>query len=105
VPTSEAQVALEVLGQQIRLARKAAGQSAERVAVRCRLSERTVLEIEKGSPSASIGNVFNLALTLGVPLFGASAEERERLRAQGREKIALIGDRVRPKNKVLDDDF
>ena len=97
-----------VLGQQIKFARVARRWPATELAERIGVDRRTVAAIEAGDPSVSIGNVFNAADILGVPLFGAEdAAELSRLRREGRERLALLPTRVhRPKRSTEpDDDF
>ncbi len=69
---------------------------------------RAPAAIEAGDPAVSIGNVFNAADILGVPLFGAEDRaELSRLRREGRDRLALLPTRVdRPRKKAQpDDDF
>ena len=88
--------ALRVLGDQIREARRALGWTASELADRTGITQRTVLAIEAGKPGTAIGNVFNAAITAGVPLFGVEDRyEMARLRRRGEEMLALLPQRVR----------
>jgi len=105
VLTGDAEVALEILAQQIKLARFQRGETAEQLATRAGVSRRTILQIEKAEPAVSIGNVLKVALMAGVPLFAPSIQERESLRAHGREKIALLPSRVSAVPKLSEDEL
>ena len=107
-PRRGAADAAAVLGQQVRVARVARKWTATELAERIGVDRRTVAAIEAGSPSVSLGNAFNAADILGVPLFGAEDRaELARLRREGRERLALLPTRVdRPRRKEEpDDDF
>lgn len=87
--------AIAVLGHQARLARHNRGWTAEDLAARIGVSARTVLAIESGAPGTAIGNVFNAAVMVGVPLFGVEDKaELTRLRRRGEERLALLPSRV-----------
>ena len=96
--------AAAVLGQLIRLRRTELGWTAEEAADRAGVSARTVSLIEHGSPNPSLGNVLNLAVAVGVPLFGEDDPEAyARLRFTGEQRLALLPSRVyHPREK--DDD-
>lgn len=94
VPTPEAAEAIAVLGQQIRRGRQRKGWSVASLAARTGVAPRTISNIEAGQPGASIGNVLNAAVTVGVRLFGAERDELVALRRRGDEVIALLPQRV-----------
>jgi transcriptional regulator with XRE-family HTH domain len=98
--------ALQVLGNQIRLARQAQGWTQADTAARLGVNRRTVMGIEAGSSGAAIGTVFNAAFLVGVDLFGLTGPDLARARRQGEETLALLPAKVRkaaPKDS--DDDF
>lgn len=100
--------AAAVLGQQIMAARVARKWTAIELGERIGVDRRTVAAIEAGDPRVSLGNAFNAADILGVPLFGAEDRtELARLRREGRDRLALLPTRVdKPRMKAeLDDDF
>lgn len=100
------QDALGVLGNQIKLARRARGWTIADLAARLSVNPRTVTNIELGSPSVAIGTVFNAAFTVGVNLFGLEGPELARARRQGEETLALLPSRIRrPIVKDDPDDF
>jgi transcriptional regulator with XRE-family HTH domain len=95
--------AVVILGQQIRLARRDHNWTARELAARAGVSERTVLAAEAGTAATSIGNVFNVAIAAGVPLFATTdVDELARTRFRGQEKIALIPSRVVHSRKAVD---
>lgn len=107
-PRRGAADAAAVLGQQIKAGRVARHWTALELAERIGVDRRTVARIEAGDPAVSIGNAFNAADILGIPLFGAEdRHELARLRREGRERLALLPTRVdKPRGKgEPDDDF
>ncbi|MFD3510962.1 helix-turn-helix transcriptional regulator [Nocardia sp. NPDC058666] len=97
--------AVRVLGQQVRLARRAKNWTAADLAAATGVSPRTISSIETGSSAVSIGNVLNVAAIAGVPLFGVDdPAELTRMRLRGEERIALIPTRVRHPAPEEDDD-
>lgn len=104
--TPAAQDALTILGQQIRLARHDRVWSMAELAARAGVSENTVRAIETGGANPSIGNVFNVAVAAGVPLFNANRDELDRLARDGAARLALLPTRVdEPRRKDADGDF
>ncbi|MFI5139361.1 MAG: helix-turn-helix domain-containing protein, partial [Sphingobacteriales bacterium] len=57
---------LDVLGENIRLARKRRGFTAVQVAERAGIDRGTLVQIEKGSASVSLGAYFNVLRTLNL---------------------------------------
>jgi len=95
-----------VLGNQIKLARHARGWTIADLAVRLGVNERTVMRLEAGSPTVSIGTVFNAAFLAGVDLFGLTGAELARARRQGQDTLALLPAKVRkPVLKETGDEF
>lgn len=100
--------ALRVLGQQIRFARHDRVWTMTELANRAGVSENTVRSIENGEATPSIGNVFNVAVAAGVPLFSANRDELDRLARDGAARLALLPTRVdeqRRKDSDADFDF
>jgi transcriptional regulator with XRE-family HTH domain len=95
--------ALRILGNQVKVARAKRGWTQKHLGAVIHTSERTITLIERGAPTVSVGNVFNAAVAVGVPLF--QVEDREvlaRMRHRGEEIVALIPKRV-VEEKVEDD--
>lgn len=98
--------ALRLLGAQIKQARHAQGWTQTDLASRISVTQKTMHEIERGSPTVSIGSVFNAAFTVGVNLFGLEGTDLARARRQGEDTLALLPARVRkPVTKDDADDF
>jgi transcriptional regulator with XRE-family HTH domain len=95
-----------LLGTQIKQARHARGWTQTDLASRIGITQKTMRAIEIGSPTVSIGSVFNAAFTVGVNLFGLEGADLARARRQGEETLALLPARVRkPVAKGDPDDF
>ncbi len=60
------QVALEQMGENIKLARKRRKLTAIQVAERSDIARTTLYQIEKGNPSVAIGAYFNVLRVLGL---------------------------------------
>ena len=101
----QTRTAVEVLGLEIARARRARRWTQAELAERAGISENTLRSIERGSPTATIGVVFELAALLGIELFGAGPEELPALVAQARDRLALLPSRVRTGNSEVEDDF
>ena len=98
--------ALGVLGNQIKLGRYARRWSAAEFAARLGVDPRTVYALEAGSPTVSIGTVFNAAVLVGVDLFGLTGPDLVRARRAGEETLALLPEKVRrPEVKDNENDF
>jgi len=77
--------------------------TAEQLAGTAGITRKTLTAIERGSAASSIGNVFNIASIVGVPLFGVEdPSELIALRRRGEERLALLPTRV-DKRKDYDD--
>lgn len=99
----ESRDALEALGSLIRIARVERGWTQKHLAGVAGTSERTITLIERGDPAVSAGNLFNVAVAAGVPLFQIEdPHELARLRHRGEEKVALIPKRVVTPRKLPD---
>lgn len=57
---------LEIVGEQIKLARKRRGLSIAAIAQRAQCSELTVIRVEKGTPTVSIGIYARILYGLGL---------------------------------------
>lgn len=102
--TEEAIVLLSGLIRAARLERKL---SAQEVAERAGISRSMLQRIEKSDLKCEIGAVFEVATVVGVNLFNAQPSSLTLARhiKQTDEKLALLPQRARKKNKVVDDDF
>jgi len=57
---------MEQVGEQIKLARKRRGLTAEQVAERASINRTTLYHIERGKPSVAIGAYFNVLRVLNL---------------------------------------
>lgn len=97
--------ALDLLGQQIRLARKQRKMTEADLAARIGIARSTLQSIEKGQPKVEIGLAFEAAVLLGVPLF---VDEPSRLApevARMADKLALLPRSIRRPRSEPRDDF
>ncbi|WP_062521137.1 helix-turn-helix transcriptional regulator [Demequina silvatica] len=102
--TPAAAEAARLLGLQIRLARHDKRWSAAELADRAGVSQRTVLSIEAGKPTPSIGNVLNVAALAGVELFAMSDPlELALARRRAEDRLALLPALVRKLDDKDDD--
>lgn len=101
VMTPEATDAVRTLGAQIRARRAALSMTAEELAARASVSARTVSLVEQGRASVSIGNVFNIATVIGVPLFGTADGKTLALIADGAQARTSSIHRVHPPSEAL----
>lgn len=97
--------AAQLLGLQVRQARIERRWSVRELAERAGISTGTLLKVEHGDPTVSLGVAFDVATLVGVPLF---YEDRSRLATEltrSRELVTLLPQSVRARASDLDDDF
>ncbi len=96
-------VALSTLGQMIKSARLERKQSQADLAARLNVSRYTIMALERGDPTVSIGVVFEAAYIVGIPLLG---DELYKTAANVSHLVAVLPKRVRRHSKKeLNDDF
>jgi transcriptional regulator with XRE-family HTH domain len=103
--TKYAQEAALLLGKQIKLGRKQRKWSEQNLAERAGISRATLQKIERGEMTCAIGLVFEAASLVGVNLFEQDKLPLNISIDQTNNKIALLPKRIKPKTKVVDDDF
>lgn len=97
--------AAALLGSQIKQSRVERRWSVRELAERAGISTSTLLRVERGDPTVSLGVAFDVATLVGVPLF---YEDRSRLApelSRSRDRVALLPQRVRERESDVDDDF
>ena len=99
----QTQAALELMAANIRIARINYGWGTADLARRAGCSRNTVVNIEAGKASTSIGHVFNVAAALGLPLFYDDAPSLQRAARDRGQVAALMPRRIAPEVTVLDD--
>lgn len=100
-----AQEAALLLGKQIKLGRKQRKWSEKNLAERIGISRATLQKIENGEMVCTIGLVFEAAALVGIPLFEQDKIPLSLRIEQASDKISLLPQRIKVKNKVVDDDF
>ena len=104
--TPQARAAVELLGQQVAIARRRRRWTAQQLAERANISEPTLRKVERGDPSVALGTALEVAVLVGVPLFGVDTERLPELATRIEDRLALLPARVTPiTNDGLDDDF
>ena len=97
--------AASLLGAQVRQARIERGWTARELADRAGVSLPTLLKVEHGDPSVSLGTALGAAVLTGVPLF---YEDHGRVGAEAvraRERATLLAERVRRPAEDISYDF
>lgn len=89
----------------IKLARTERGFSQHNLAQRLNVSRYLVMAIEKGSPTVTIGVVFEAAAILGIRLLAEDALALQKLESTIASFNAILPKRVRLKNEPVDDNF
>ncbi len=97
--------AVKLLGQQIKLKRKLLKWSRRELAMRAGISRETLLSIENGHMSCTIGVVFEIANIVGVNLFEADSHPLTTQIHSIESKISLLPKNTHKSRKVIDDDF
>ncbi len=99
------QEAVKFLGAQIKLERKRRKWTERNLAERAGISLVTLRKIENGEMSCAVGLVFDVAVLAGVELFGSDNTQVSRSIQHVHDKLALLPQRIRPKQKLIFDDF
>lgn len=99
------QEALRLLGCQIKLARKQRRMTESELAERVGIARSTLRLIEKGSPKAEIGLVFEAATLIGVPLFEVEPGRVASHLLHLNGILALLPRSIRRSTSEVKDDF
>ncbi|MEJ7765822.1 MAG: helix-turn-helix transcriptional regulator [Acidimicrobiales bacterium] len=100
--TTEAAAAF---GFHLAATRRQQRRTAAEIAERASTTRVTLLRIERGDPTVALGLYFEVAMVLGVPLFGREGRELAELAAQAKRDLALLPSRVDARPEAVDDDF
>lgn len=97
--------ALKTLGNMITVTRKERRMSQGNLAERLNVSRNTIISMEKGDPKVAIGIVFEAAFILGIPLLAENKEQLQQLAKVVTQFNAILPQRIREKERPLDDNF
>lgn len=97
--------ALKVLGQLIRVARGQRRFTQNNLATRLHVTRQTIIKIEKGDPTISIGTVFEAAYILDIPLFTPDNSTLTQWESILTGFSGLLPKKTRIKKRVIDNDF
>lgn len=94
-----------LMGELIKLGRKQRKWTEKNLADRAGISRATLQKIENGEMSCSVGSVFEVATLVGIKLFESDSIPLSKQIEHERNKVALLPQRIKSKNKTVDDDF
>lgn len=94
-----------LLGSQVREARVERRWTVRELAERAGISTSTLLKVEQGDPSVTLGVAFDVATLVGVPLFDEDRASLSAELARRRDRLALLPQRVREPKDDLGNEF
>jgi transcriptional regulator with XRE-family HTH domain len=97
--------AARVLGLRIAEGRRRRRWTQAELCERAGVSKATLRNAERGEPTVAIGVVFELAILVGVELYGTPPGQLRNLAARESDRLALLPARVYPRQVNVDDDF
>lgn len=97
--------AASLLGVEVARGRRERRWTLDELAKRAGISPFTLRKIERGDPTVGLGTVFDVAVLVGVHLFGADRDELPDLLERSRDRLALLPQRVREPTGGVYDDF
>lgn len=100
--TSEA---LRLLAAAIKTGRLRRRWTINDLAARVGVSHPTIIKVERGDPSVSVGTMFEAATLVGVPLFDPDPDMRARYLDRFQTELALLPQTARRSSVEPDDDF
>ncbi len=104
--SSYADIAVQTLGEQIKMARLERRITMKDLCERAGVSRGLLHRLENGDPSCNIGSAFEIATILGLPLFQSDNYDDLAFKAKiAKDKLALLPSRARPKKVKINDDF
>ena len=103
--SSQARIALKLLGEMIRAGRKVRKMSQKDLAERLSVSRHTVMSIEGGSPNVAVGTVFEASAIVGIPLLADNKKELNRLAVSIAGLASVLPTKSGYKRRTVDDDF
>jgi transcriptional regulator with XRE-family HTH domain len=97
--------AAELLGSLIKEARVERRWTVRELAERAGISTSTLLKVEKGDPSVTLGVAFDVAVLVGVPLFHEDRAGLGKELVRRRDRLTLLPQRVRRSEEDLGNEF
>lgn len=97
--------AVELLGALVQIERKSRKMTAQEMADRLGIDRGTLQRLERGDPKVELGLAFEACAILGIPLFEEDAEGVTMRLDEAGKRLALLPNRVRPKQLSVSDDF
>lgn len=96
--------AAQLLGAEVRLARRERRWTVEELAERVGVAHVTIGKVERGDLTVGLGVAFEAAAVVGVPLFHAAKERRGLESRRVADRLAVLPQFVR-RPVEFDDDF
>jgi len=97
--------AVDLLGKLIQTERKSQRITALELAARLGVDRSTLQRLEHGDPKVEVGVAFEACAILGIPLFGEDTRGLTVRLDEASKRLALLPDRVRPKQLIVSDAF
>ncbi len=97
--------AVKLLGALVQLERKSRRTTAKEMADRLGIDRSTLLRLEQGDPKVQLGLAFEACAILGIPLFEEDTRGLTMRLDEAGKRLALLPNRVRPKQLSVSDDF
>jgi len=97
--------AVELLGTLVQIERKSRRMTAQEMADRLGIDRSTLQRLERGDPKVELGLAFEACAILGIPLFEESAQGLTMRLGEAGKRLALLPNRVRPRQLSVSDDF
>jgi transcriptional regulator with XRE-family HTH domain len=97
--------AVELLGTLVQLERKSRRMTAKEMADRLGIDRSTLQRLEQGDPKVELGLAFEACAILSIPLFEEDARGLTMRLDEAGKRLALLPNRVRPKQLSVSDDF
>ena len=97
--------AISLLGKLVRLARIEKKMTTQNVADRAGISRGLLQRIEKGDPKCELGAALEVAVIVGVTLFETDSDSLAVQNLRAEDKLVLLPQSVRFRDREVDDDF
>jgi transcriptional regulator with XRE-family HTH domain len=97
--------AVKLLGTLVQIERKSRRMTAQHLADRLGVDRSTLQRLEQGDPKVELGLAFEACALLNIPLFEENAKGLSMRLDEMGKRLALLPNRVRPKQLSTSDDF